>query len=178
MGFATSVAPKRERRVTVEPRLESVQEKHVVGMKMRMSFANNRTGLLWQGFMPRRSEITNIANEDLYSIEVYPPDFFRSFSPSAEFEKWAAVEVSGVEAVPDGMETRMIPPGLYAVFIHKGPASLGPQTYQYVLGTWIPNSTYTLDTRPHFAVMGEKYRHNDPESEEELWFPILPKVQS
>jgi AraC family transcriptional regulator len=161
----------------VESRLESLKEKHLIGMKVIMSFTNNKTGLLWQGFMPRHKEIKNLASADLYSVEVYAPDFFRPFRPDNEFEKWAAVEVSRIETLPDGMETIVIPSGLYAVFIHKGPASLGPKTYEYVLGTWVPNSAYTLDTIPHFAVMGEKYKNNDPESEEELWFPILPKDQ-
>jgi AraC family transcriptional regulator len=159
----------------MEPRFEQVTEKYFVGMKLRMSFTNNKTGLLWQNFMPRRGEIKNLASEDLYSIEVYAPDFFNTFSPDTDFEKWAAVEVSHLETIPDKMETITIPSGLYVVFIHKGPASLGPKTYEYVIGTWLPNSTYFLDTRPHFAVMSEKYKHNDPDSEEELWFPIMPK---
>jgi AraC family transcriptional regulator len=159
----------------MEARLESITEKHCVGMKLIMSLANNKTHLLWQGFMPKRKDIKDIVSTDLYSIEIYKPDFFKSFSPNAEFEKWAAVEVGHVEAVPEGMETIVIPAGLYAVFIHKGPASLGPKTYEYVLGTWIPNSVYALDARPHFAVMGAKYKNDDPNSEEELWFPIVPK---
>jgi AraC family transcriptional regulator len=160
----------------VEPRFERVTEKHLVGIKLRMSFASNKTRLLWQSFMPRRKEIENIANTNLYSIEVYPPDF-NSLNPDTEFEKWAAVEVSRLETIPEGMETMTIPSGLYVVFIHKGPASLGPKTYEYILGTWLPQSAYKLDTRPHFAVMGEKYKNDNPESEEELCFPILPKDQ-
>ncbi len=161
----------------MEPRFERKPEKHLIGMKITMSFINNKTGLLWKGFMPRHKEIKNIANSNLYSIELYKPDFFNPFSADTEFEKWAAVEVSHVETVPADMETIVIPSGLYVVFILKGPASLGPKIYEYVLGNWIPNSAYVLDTRPHFAVMGEKYRHDDPNSEEELWFPILPKDQ-
>jgi AraC family transcriptional regulator len=159
----------------MDPRFEQVTEKYFVGMKLRMSFTNNKTGLLWQNFMPRRSEIKNVASKDLYSIEVYAPDFFNPFNLATEFEKWAAVEVSHLETVPDKMEPFALPSGLYVVFIHKGQASLGPKTYEYVIGTWLPNSAYVLDTRPHFAVMGEKYKNNDPDSEEELWFPILPK---
>jgi hypothetical protein len=29
-----------------------------------------------------------------------------------------------------------------------------------------------LNKRPHFAKMGEKYKNEDPDSEEELWIPI------
>ena len=35
-----------------------------------------------------------------------------------------------------------------------------------------PKSKYELDKRPHFALMGEEYKNEDPDSEEELWFPI------
>ncbi len=40
----------------------------------------------------------------------------------AEFDKWAAVEVSGFDNVPDGMDTLAAPAGLYAVFQFEGPA--------------------------------------------------------
>lgn len=159
----------------MKPRIEQLTDKHFVGMKMRMSFANNKTGLLWQNFMSRRKEIKHLIHPDLYSIEVYGAGFFNPFRPTEEFEKWAAVEVSTVETIPEAMETITIPSGLYAVFLHTGAANLASQTYEYVLGTWIPNSVYDLDVRPHFAVMGDKYKNNDPESQEELWFPIVPQ---
>ncbi len=73
------------------------------------------------------------------------------------------------------METFLFPGGLYAIFIYKGPASEGPETYRYIFEIWLPESGYNLDNRPHFAVMGEKYRNNDPRSEEELWIPVAPK---
>ena len=47
--------------------------------------------------------------------------------------------------------------------------------FQYIFGTWLPNSTYLLADRPHFEVLGEGYKNNDPTSEEEIWIPIQPK---
>ncbi|MFM9945765.1 MAG: GyrI-like domain-containing protein, partial [Bacteroidia bacterium] len=44
-----------------------------------------------------------------------------------------------------------------------------------IYGTWIPNSEYNLDNRPHFEILGEKYKNNHPDSEEEIWIPIKPK---
>jgi len=125
--------------------------------------------------MPRRREIKNTVGLELYSIEVYKPFYFDNFNPAAEFDKWAAVEVTDFNSIPEEMETLTMPIGLYAVFIHKGPASAGPETYRYILGTWLPNSDFILDTRPHFAVMGEKYKNEDPDSEEEFWIPIKRK---
>lgn len=158
----------------MEPRIENLAEKKLVGKKVTMSFSDNKTGELWQSFMPERRKIDNSIGIELYSLEIYPPNYFNPFNPQTEFEKWAAVEVSDFDTIPPEMEPLSVPAGLYAVFLYKGPASAAPETYQYIFGTWIPSSAYTLDDRPHFAVMGEKYKNEDPDSEEELWIPIRP----
>ena len=160
----------------MKPRIETLDEKLFVGKNITMSLANNRTKALWQSFMPERKDITNNVGHELFSIEIYPPNYFDSFSPHAEFEKWAAVEVSDFDSIPGGMHTLRMPSGVYAVFIHRGTASSGPKTYEYILTSWLPKSDYALDTRPHFAVMGEKYKGEDPESEEEFWVPVKPAI--
>jgi len=138
-----------------------------------MSIANNKTAQLWQGFMPLRNQIPNKSDDNYYSVEIYPSvDFFSQFNPAAEFEKWAAVKVNEIADVPESMETLIIPSGLYAVFPFKGVPADVPQFLQYVLGTWLPQSGYALDNRPHFALMGEKYINNDPDSEEDFWIPV------
>ena len=156
----------------MKPRIETLAEKKLVGNRTKMSFSDNRTFELWRSFMPRRKEIRNSLGTDLYSVEVYPPIFFEKFSADTEFEKWAAVEVTEFDATPDQMERLTVPDGLYAVFVHKGPASTAPETYEYIFKSWLPSSGFTLDNRPHFALMGEKYKQNDQDSEEELWIPI------
>jgi len=77
--------------------------------------------------------------------------------------------------VPVGLESFVSYPGLYAVFLHHGPASEVSKTYQYIFGTWLPQSDYLIDDRPHFAIMGEKYKSDSPDSEEELWIPVKKK---
>ncbi|MBN2009098.1 GyrI-like domain-containing protein, partial [candidate division KSB1 bacterium] len=108
----------------------------------------------------------------LNSIEVYPPQYWKKFNPNAEFEKWAVVEVADFGSIPEGMESMILPGGRYAVFDYKGPASAAPQIYEYIFRMWLPTSEYVLDDRPHFAVMGDKYKHDDPDSEEEIWIPV------
>ena len=159
------------------PTIQNLPETLLIGKKVRMNFLNNQTQALWQSFMPRKKDIQNTIGTELYSVEVYDSlTYFASFSPATEFDKWAAVKVTNMTFVPEEMEALTIPAGLYAVFPIKGIASEVPAMYQFILGTWIPNSIYELDHRPHFAVMGEKYKNNDPDSEEELWIPIQPKV--
>lgn len=88
----------------------------------------------------------------------------------------AAVEVHNFNVTPYGMEAYVLSGGLYAVFMHKG-SSTDSNTFLFIFGTWLPNSTYELDDRPHFELLGEKYRNNDPSSEEEICIPIKMKEQ-
>lgn len=156
-------------------RIETISEKKIIGKQIKMSFSENKTFQLWKNFMPLKSNIRNVINSNLFSIEVYPQQFFDSFNPNSEFIKWAGVEVLNFENIPSEMESLIIPEGLYAVFVHKGLASEGFKTYQYIFQTWLPDSVYQLDNRPHFAIMGEKYKNDSPESEEEIFIPVITK---
>lgn len=160
----------------MEPRIEILSEKKLIGKYIIMSFIENKTFQLWSSFMPKRKEIKNSIDSNLYSLEVFSEGYFNNFDPNNTFQKWAAVEVSDFDEIPSQMETLIIPTGLYAVFIHKGPQSEGHKTYHSIFVEWLPNSEYTVDTRPHFAVMGDQYKKEDPDSEEEIWIPITPKA--
>ncbi len=157
------------------PRIETLVEKKLVGIQLTMSFADYKIAKLWKSFTSRRQEICMALTSDLISMVVYKHDHFKNFSPANEFEKWAAVEVESFVDVPHDMETFTLLGGLYAIFDYKG-LNTDPTIYQYIFGTWLPNSIYLLDDRPHFEVLGEKYKNNDPNSEEEIWIPIRPKV--
>lgn len=158
------------------PRIEKLAEIQLIGKKLKMSFANDKTVALWSGFSPRRKEIGHTVSENLYAVSAYPNlEFFESFDLGNEFERWAAMEVSQTEFIPEGMEKLIIPAGKYAVFSYKGKPSEAQKTFQYIHSQWLPNSEFRLDDRPHFAVMGEKYKGEQPDSEEEFWIPIQEK---
>lgn len=157
----------------MEPRIEMLKEKKLVGRRMEMSLVNNKTGELWRSFMPRRKEISNRVSEELLSMQVYDHNAGGSpFHPGTVFTKWAAAEVSAFSNIPEAMETYILEGGLYAVFLHKGAASTGPATFRYIFETWLPQSAYALDQRPHFEILGDKYKNDDPDSEEEIWIPV------
>lgn len=158
----------------MQPRIENLKQKKLVGKRLTMSLADNKTGELWKSFMPKRREITNNLTNDLISMQVYKPNHFAEFSPTNEFVKWATVEVVDFDNVPSDLETITLTGGLYAVFDYKG-SSADSSVFQYIFGTWLPNSDYLLDDRPHFEVLGEKYKNADPNSEEEIWIPIRQK---
>lgn len=151
------------------PRIVHLTERKLVGMRVSMSFADNKTGLLWQRFMPKRREITNNISGDLISMQIYPPAF--DFNPSTQFEKWAVVEVTDFNHVPEPLETFVLSAGTYAVFDYKGSGN-DTRIFQYIFTEWLPQSEYMLDNRPHFEVLGAKYKNASPDSEEEIWIPV------
>lgn len=159
----------------MEPRIETSPGKKLAGRRVTMSWADNKISELWGSFMPLRKNITNAVSTDLISMQIYSPAHFTDFKPTNLFEKWAAVEVSDFHNVPAALETFTLPPGLYAVFDYKGSSS-DPGVFQYIFGTWLPSSSYMLANRPHFEILGEKYKNNDPASEEEIWIPVSLKA--
>lgn len=157
----------------MNPRIENLPEKRLVGKSMRMSLAKDGTAELWRSFMPHRKEIKNTIAPELFSLQYYDDSLdFDSFTPHTEFTKCAMVETSDFENIPQSMETRILESGLYAVFLHQGAAKDFPKTSQYIFGHWLPNSEYELDHRPHFELLGPKYDPTDENSEEEVWIPI------
>jgi AraC family transcriptional regulator len=156
------------------PRIEILNEKKLVGKRLTMSFADYQIGELWRSFIPRRREIVNNLTSDLISLVVYQSMHFADFKPTNEFERWAVIEVTGFDNVPVDMETFVLPGGVYAVFDYKG-LNTSTSIFQYIFETWLPKSNYVLDERPHFEVLGDKYKNNDPTSEEEIWIPIKNK---
>jgi AraC family transcriptional regulator len=158
--------------MNITPRITTTGPKMLMGLTLTMSLAHDRTGELWRTFIPRRKEIASV-NSLLYNVKVYDARYFTHFSLEKPFTKWAAMEVSETGPTAEGMLLLQLPGGLYAVFDYKG-SSADTSIYEYIFQTWLPASGYALDQRPHFDVLGEKYRNQDPASEEEIWIPIRP----
>ncbi len=162
--------------MNLECRLEKLKETKVIGKGTAMNFSKNKTRELWQNFMPHVKKIKNRADENMYSIEIYgDPFFFENFDAEKKYEKWAAVKVQDFQSIPEPLEKLVIPAGEYVVFIYKGIPGDAEDTYRYIFRDWLPKSEFSLDDRPHLAIMGKKYKHNDPTSEEELWIPVKKK---
>jgi len=163
-----------------EPRIEVLQELHLLGKSIRTNLDENRTFELWSNFMPyvvAYKKQNGIRELDLFSIEVFDPgqDFSR-FRLKTFFMKWAALQKSDTFSTPDEFDEIVIPEGKYAVFLHKGLASLFSETLNFIHAKWLPNSEFKLDDRPHFEIMGDKYFGPEhPDSIEEVWVPISLK---
>jgi AraC family transcriptional regulator len=157
----------------MKPLITSIPSKTLIGTSIEMSLVNNLTGKLWSTFMPRRGELTNRTNADFISLQVYPDGYFsRDFNPAVTFTKHALVEVDNLNNIPVGMSSFELEGGLYAVFHHVGNDT---SIFQEIYMNWLPKSDYQLYNRPHFEVLGEKYKNNNPTSEEDIYIPIKLK---
>ena len=158
------------------PIISFLAQKVLVGKKLEMSYSNNRTIELWRSFMPRKKEIRNQVGSELYSMQIYTSVFdFQNFNQNDTFTKWAAIEVTDFEHIPKEMESYTLKGGLYAVFTYKGSLIDFQRTFQSIFDVWLPNSDYQIDDREHFELLGEKYKNESPDSEEEIWIPIKPR---
>lgn len=158
-------------------RIEELPKKNLIGKSIKMSLADNKTEEVWRNFQMHKSVIRNAIGTDLYSIQVYEDsNYFENFSPQTEFTKWAATEVNDFLNIPNGFASLVLPEGLYAVFLHIGTANEFQKTFQFIFAEWLPSSDFEIDHRPHFEQLGEKYKNNDPNSEEEVWIPIRKKM--
>lgn len=159
----------------ISPRIEYLSDKKIVGYRLSMNFADLKMGELWKTFLPRIPEIHSKLSTDLISMVIYDASHFKSFKPTTNFERWAAVEVNELNSIPEGLESFILPKGYYAVFDYKG-LSTDHHIFDFIFNEWLPHSDFLLDDRPHFEILGEKYKNNDPNSEEEIWIPIRKKM--
>lgn len=158
----------------MNPRIETIPEKKFIGTNLIMFLTDNKTFQLFSNFMPRRKEIKNVINTNVFDLKVYPKDYFKVFNPTTNFTKWVLFEVSDFDNVPNGMQPFTLEKGLYAVFDYKG-LNTDNSIFEYIFRSWLPNSNYLVDYRPHFEILGKKHKNNDPNSEEEIWIPIRLK---
>lgn len=162
--------------MNVQPRVKNLSQKKLVGRKLKMSLTNNKTGELWKSFMPNRKDIRNKKSNEMFSLQVYS-ESVRLGDLNQEFEKWALLEVTDFKNVPSEMESFILKGGLYAVFNYKG-LNTDNRIFRYIFSDWLPKSGYELDERPHFELLGEKYKNGNPNSEEEIWIPIRKKCKN
>lgn len=157
------------------PRIVTLENKKLVGHAIEMSLVNNKTFKLFSGFMPHRKHIQNVINNDVYEVLIYDINYLKNFNPTNTFTKWATIEVKNYDTIPENMETLDLENGLYAVFNYKGLVKDFGKLMQYIYTEYLPKSEYKLDSRPHFNVLGKKYKRNSPDSEETVWIPIQLK---
>ena len=163
--------------ISMQPIVKEINERKIVGMEKTTTLNTTYIDIpkLWEDFCSRIHEIENVANKDVF-YEVRKPDMnfsMNDFKETSEFTEIAGVEVLNFDNIPEGMTSVTLPAGRYAAFTHKGSPMNLRQTYEYIWGTWLPNSEYEADLKYDFELYGEKFKGpDDPESEIYIYIPV------
>lgn len=159
----------------IQPAIQTIEAKQLVGVGRTMSLTNFMVAEVWQLFMKQRACWGHLQAGDLFSVTVYPLEYFVDFHPQNTFEKLAAVELAPNCQPPNELATIDLPAGLYAVFTHRG-LSTDNSIFQYIFTQWLPASPYIVDHRPHFEILSPQYQPNNPRAAETIYIPIRHRV--
>jgi predicted transcriptional regulator YdeE len=90
---------------------------------------------------------------------------------SERFEYLCAVEVAAFDEGNAGLGRVRIAPQRYAVFVHRGPATLG-DTWRAILFDWLPRSGYQSAHRPDFELYRVGQDPCAPAGVVEIWVAL------
>lgn len=152
----------------------NIKPKLLIGQRIDMCYEDDQTFDLWRSFMPFVANVPNAIKGALYSVQVYPAGVtFFNFTETTIFTKWAAIEVTDLENVPEEMDVLELTGGMYLVEEHIGTGSSILETYDRIFNELLPSVNFNVDhSRPNFEVLGHKYKNNDATSREDIWIPI------
>ena len=158
----------------MEYSIVETEEIKIIGVKAEANFntISSITPQLARQFMPRLREILDRKDDFSLSLQNYKNFNFKAFNPNETFEKWVGVEVNDLEIVPKNMKTLEVKSGRYLVIDFKGTIPEFIKLWQYIHSTWLPNSGFELDNRPHFERLSSSYNPMQAVNDEEIWIPI------
>lgn len=147
----------------------------LIGMSCHVTLLdvqNRVTIQLAEKFLSRKSEILNTINPNvMYGLSTDP----EHYNPETDqFEYFIGIEVSSVEALPEGMVHREIPKNQYVMFTFKGPSENAGQVHRYLYTQWLKDNNYRLSDLYNIEVYDERFKGPDSEhSLTDLYFPII-----
>lgn len=161
--------------VTVHPAIVELPPIKVVGIRGETTLSDNQLPLLWERFRSLLPDIPHITpNGRMFGIcEACHENTLYIMNNEVLFTEVAAVEVDSFDALSDGLVSKELPGGRYAVFTHKGTLRTLIQTFEYIWGTWFLTTNEELDWREDFELYDERFLGYDhPDSEIDLYIPI------
>ena len=164
-----------EKGITVRPRIVDLYSIVVAGIRGEISTQHNILPDLWNRLAEICSEIP--ASSQARRIGICETDRTKTYISKdghISFSEFVGIETDGFGELPEGLETKIIPGGRYAVFTHKGTVDTLIKTYDYIMGSWILFTKEILDDREDFEVYDERFLGIDnPESRIDIYIPVI-----
>jgi AraC family transcriptional regulator len=126
----------------------------------------------WSTLYSRIDEIKNRINTDtVYGFQDYSKDFD---IVNLSFNYIAAVEVSSLDNIPEGMTGKLIPASKYAVFTQFGPKRELSKVIRYIYTMWFSESDYELndDVCGDFEYYDKQWDCNEHSCKVDIYIPI------
>ena len=160
------------RGLTMEPTYKERKEELAIGIGGSFKEESfKEINALWNTFNERMSEIENVV--DGYSFGVCLEGHSQiEIKDGDSFIYFAALPVSSVNKIPDGMHVVQIPENRYAVFTHKGPIADISKTVKYIWGTWIPRNSESVKKDPDFELYDERFNLETLDGEVDIYVPV------
>ncbi|MFD3156286.1 GyrI-like domain-containing protein [Haloimpatiens sp. FM7330] len=150
----------------VQPKILKKETFKIVGLKYYGKNENNETQDLWKNFLNRCCEIKNkIDDSNYYGI-------CKLSCESNKISYIASVKVSTSTDIPEEMVCKILPSTKYAIFTHKGSLKSLGHTYEYIYGTWLPNSSYEHSNLPDIEVFSKICSEDDIDNVIYIHIPI------
>lgn len=121
---------------------------------------------LWGAFLERLSDIPNKVPGVCYGVVQ------QEQADSERLEYHAAIEVTSVGCLPEGLVSVEVPAGHYARFEHRGPASRIDHTVSYAYASWLAQSGRRHTYAPDLEIYGERYHPTNEDSVMHYAIPI------
>lgn len=121
---------------------------------------------LWAAFISRLSEVENCVPGVCYGV------IRQEASGSERLEYFAAIAVTALGSLPEGMVTVEVPAARYARFEHRGAVQNLDHTVSYAYASWLAGSPHRHSYGPDLESYGAGYRPNSDDSVIHYAIPI------
>lgn len=146
-------------------KIVDVAEFKVIGMEYRGT-ETEPIKKLWEDLMPRYQEIKANSEEFCYGVCEMLDE------KTMEFTYLACRPVDNFVDIPNGMISKTVPAGKYAVFTHKGSLDNLKVTYEYIYGEWIKSGVQKHRHAPDFELYDKRFKFGEDDSEMDIYVPI------
>lgn len=159
--------------ITMEPKIVTRPQEYAIGLGNGFPYDSLWTiHDLWDEFLKRKHEIKNIIPSHALGICMIEHPKIQKNNDQT-FVYMAAVPVSSIADIPEGMVSYEIPAARYAVFTHKGPLSELPHTMNYIWGTWVPKCEFIRKDAPDLELYDARFDCDSDNSEFDICVPIV-----